>query len=512
MCGIIAVFSQNPTNLHGIMKAFNLMESRGPDCGHFLTRDNGIIGFRRLCINDVSSNGNQPMESKSGVILVCNGEIYNHKELATEFDIKCESTSDCEVILRLYEKIGFEETINRLDGVFALVIMDGDKCLIARDRIGVRPLYGGWTENGEYAVASLAKSLACFCHDIEQIPPGMVIYDQVLHTRATIRHSFNISTIKNPHNLLRHTLINAVKKRLMSDRPIGCLLSGGLDSSLVTSILCNLLGPKNVRTYSIGMIGSTDLAYARSVADYLGTVHTEVTFTPEEGIAIIPEVIYSLESYDITTIRASVGMYLLSKYISENTDDRVIFSGEGSDELLAGYLYFHYAPSPVQLENECFRLVNDLYMYDALRADKTVSVHGLELRVPFLDKDFVDLALSLSGKQRMPTNGYEKHILRNDFKDCYIPDEVLWRRKEGFSDGVSSVKKSWSEYIKEYVSTFITDDEFTNSSFISKEAMWYKKVFNSHFPTYQPDIYMWMPKWVHTNDPSGRVMEVYDQS
>ena len=517
MCGIVAILTKDKSvqskNISLLSDSFNILESRGPDSGQIIKRDNGIFGFQRLSINDKSVKGSQPIEDNNGVVLMCNGEIYNHKELQKEFNITCVSDSDCEVIIGLYNKIGFKKTVEMLDGVFAIVISDGDNVYMARDRIGVRPLYEGVIQNSnELAVASVAKCLTHFCDNVRQIEPGILIYNNITKQKIFTKYTFDIREIKDPvYDKIRDTLINSVKKRLMSDRPIGCLLSGGLDSSLVTSILCKLLGPKNVRTYSIGMENSTDLKYAKKVADYLGTSHTEVLFTPEEGLEIIPEVIYALESYDITTIRASVGMYLISKYISENTSDKVIFSGEGSDELLAGYLYFHFAPSTEELYKEGRRLVDDLYLYDVLRADRTVSVHGLELRVPFLDKDFVDLSLSLTGVQKMPKHKYEKYILRYAFKDHYLPEEVLWRRKEGFSDGVSSVKTPWFKLIQDHASKFVSDEEFNKSSFLNKEAMWYKKIYNSYFPTYQPEMYMWMPKWINSKDPSGRVTGAYDE-
>jgi asparagine synthase (glutamine-hydrolysing) len=511
MCGIIGVFKSNKDSKESyeIIESYKNLSNRGPDNGLLISNSEFILGFRRLCINDTSFNGNQPMMSKnSKAILVCNGEIYNHKELESEFDIKCESNSDCEIILKLYEKIGFNETIKKLDGVFAVIIIDGDMIYIARDRIGVRPLFLGWTKNKDLAIASLAISLESFCTDISQIPPSIMTYNK--KTKVFNKEEYEYCLYKvldeNIQTNIRNTLTNAVKKRLLSDRPIGCLLSGGLDSSLVVSILCKLIGPSNVRTYSIGMEGSPDLEYAKQVSKYLGTIHTQVVFTPEEGIQAIPEVIKTIESYDITTVRASVGMYLLAKYIKDNTDDIVIFSGEGSDELLCGYLYFHFAPSPSLLQEESVRLINDLYMYDVLRADRTISTHGLELRVPFLDKDFLNLSISLNGSQKMPKNGYEKYILRDAFRTGYLPDSILWRRKCAFSDGVSHMTKSWFEIIQDHVETIIDDDDFKNSEFKTKEEMWYKNLFNSYFSNYNPNMYMWMPKWVNTTDPSARVI------
>lgn len=513
MCGIIAVFcDKNPSVTLEIINAHQKLSDRGPDSGNLIIKNNTFLGFRRLAINDMSENGDQPISSCVGVTtasLMCNGEIYNHKELEKEFKIECKSSSDCEVIIKLYEKIGFVETVKRLDGDFAIVLLDGDMVHLARDRVGVRPLFMGWTRDGDFAVASVAKSLLSFCTGVKQLPPSIVSYNRKTRTFTAEKYEYNIYAISeiDQYSIIRDTLISSVKKRLMSDRPIGCLLSGGLDSSLVASILCRFLGANNVRTYSIGMAGSSDLKYAQIVADYLGTHHTEVIFTPEEGIQAIPSVIEALESYDITTIRASVGMHLLSKYIKENTSDRVILSGEGSDELLCGYLYFHNAPTPLNAYMESARLIDELYKYDVLRADRTVSVHGLELRVPFLDRDFLDVSLSLTGNQKIPLQGYEKYVLRKAFEDSYLPEEVLWRRKTAFSDGVSPTSKSWYEIIQDYVETVVDNDvwETNKNKFPSKEAFWYKTIFDNYFPTFEKPIdYYWMPKWTNATDPSAR--------
>jgi asparagine synthase (glutamine-hydrolysing) len=517
MCGIIGVFCDTDTKIsYEMFNGYKELSSRGPDSGTLLIKNNNFMGFRRLSINDMSDIADQPMISyKNGVMvnLMCNGEIYNHKVLEKKFNITCKSSSDCEVIIKLYKEIGFYETVKLLDGDFAIVITDGDMVYMARDRMGVRPLFTGFTKDGDFAVASVAKVLLPFCNNVKQLEPCMISYDKKTHLVTKEYYKFPIYNIleKNQYSIIKETLIQAVSKRLMSDRSVGCLLSGGLDSSLVTSILCKVVGSSNVRTYSIGMEGSTDLKYAQIVANYLGTKHTEVIFTEEEGINAIPEVIEALESYDITTIRASVGMYLLGKYIKENTNDKVILSGEGSDELLCGYLYFHKAPTPSEAAKESYRLMKDLYKYDVLRADRTISVHGLELRVPFLDKNFIDVAVSLTGEQKMPLFGYEKYILRKSFEGDYLPDEVLWRRKEGFSDGVSSTTKSWYQIIQEYVDKIVSNQEFENYKdiFPSKEAFWYKKLFDNYFPSFENPIdYYWMPKWTNSTDPSGRLISV----
>ena len=511
MCGIIAVFNDNiidSNTFNEIYKSYLFLSSRGPDSGNLIIKDKSIIGFRRLAINDLSEIGNQPIISEDfKSYLVCNGEIYNHKKLEEEYKITCKSSSDCEVISHLYNKLGFFETVKILDGDFSIIISHGDMVYFARDRVGVRPLFIGKTKEGFLALASLAKSLLSFCNDVKQVPPSMVSYNRKTKEFITINYNLNLNhTYSYP--LSYHTkniLIESVKKRLISDRPIGCLLSGGLDSSLITSILCNLLGSNNVRTYSVGMEGSEDLKYAKKVSEFLGTKHTEIIFTPQEGLEVIPEVIFALESYDITTIRASVGMYILARYIKNNTTDRVIFSGEGSDELLCGYLYFHNSPNSNESKKESFRLFNDLYKYDVLRADRIISNQGLELRVPFLDKDFIDLSLSLQD-EKIPINGFEKHLLRVSFDESYLPSDVLWRRKCAFSDGVSPTNKSWYEIIQDYANDIIKDEVLciNKDKYHSKEAFFYKQIFDSYFPTFKDPIdYYWMPKWSNTNDPSA---------
>jgi asparagine synthase (glutamine-hydrolysing) len=522
MCGILAVFSNSfPKALQKILSTGKYLSTRGPTMCTSIVKSNGIYIFHRLAINDITSDGMQPFTSKS-ITMMCNGEIYNHKELQKEYDLKCNSKSDCEVILRLYEKIGFVETVKKLYGVFAIVLVDGDKVYLARDRIGVRPLYFGLTEEKYLAVSSVPNCLVEYCHPVTYFPPGTACLHVKTNSPGTNIFEFlhkdevsiPLNRISNGTEILRNTLEEAVKLRLMSDRPMGCLLSGGLDSSLIAAILVKFLGNKNVRTYSIGMKGSTDLFYAKKVADFLGTEHHEVLFTPEEGFAVIPDVIKALCSYDITTVRASVGMYLLCKYISEKSQDKVIFSGEGSDEILQGYLYFHNAPSLEKGEKESLRLVNQLHTYDVLRADRCISVHGLEPRVPFLDRRMVDVAMSLPSQEKAPIMNIEKYILRKAFDDTenpYLPKEVLWRRKEGFSDGTSSLDKPWYKTVQEFVENIIPNNLF-NPNFPSKEAQYYKMIFDNLFPTYNLKVVYWLPKWSgNIKDPSGRLMQIFDQ-
>jgi len=454
--------------------------------------------------------------SYGGAQLVCNGEIYNHHHLKDIHDIKCVSESDCECILPLFFKLGFEKLVQVLNGDFAFAISYGNKIYYARDRMGVRPLFQGITTNGNFALASYARVLSSYCSIVKAIPPGWGVYDSVSTT--IVNHTFPLTMgpilITNAEKNVREILTLATKDRLMTDRPMGCLLSGGLDSSLITSIICKLVGPANVRTYSIGMEGSIDLKYAKKVSEYLGTCHTEILFTPQEGFDAIPHVIRDLESYDITTIRASVGMWLGAKYIAEHTDDIVLFSGEGADELFCGYLYFHHAPSLEALKEESIRLLKELYLYDVLRADRCISSHGLELRVPFLDRRLIDICLSLEGADKAPKGGVEKDLLRRAFQDDYLPLEVLWRRKDGMSDGVSGGGgKKWYEQISDFVHDQITYAEFEpyEGDYPSMEAYYYKKIYDKIFPKYQPIYNYWMPRWVdHRGDPSGRNLKVFN--
>lgn len=514
MCGILAIYCKNRVeDLKPVKNAQEILSNRGPDSDHFSTSPH-ILGFRRLAIVEPDEKAMQPFQ-KEGITVLCNGEIYNHKKLEYTYNLKCESGSDCECILHLYRNFGFETMIKYLSGDFAIAIIDGDDMYFGRDRIGVRPLFYGRTVDGNLAVASYARALTDYCPNVKQVPPGWGHYNKETDGINFYEYSYpeyNVGGV-SISKLVHSNLIKAVEARLMSDRPIGCLLSGGLDSSLIASILCRLIGGKNVRTYSIGMNGSLDLYHARKVSEYLGTNHTEIIFTPKEGFEAIPDVIRDLESYDITTIRASVGMWLLSKWIAKHTEDTVLLSGEGADELFCGYLYFHYAPSPEALGIESKRLVKNLYLYDVLRADRCVSSHGLELRVPFLDKSLVDLCLAIKPELRMPQNGMEKHLLRTAFKESgFLPDSVLWRRKDGMSDGISGSGKRWYEHIQDFVEPLITDDEWKKSGLPSKEATYYRKIYDEMFPTYQPKYEYWMPQWVkHDGDPSGRILEVFEE-
>ncbi|XP_078198852.1 asparagine synthetase [glutamine-hydrolyzing] isoform X2 [Callithrix jacchus] len=493
MCGIWALFGSDDCLSVQCLSAMKIAH-RGPDAFRFENVSgytNCCFGFHRLAVVDPLF-GMQPIRvRKYPYLWLCyNGEIYNHRKMQQDFGFEYQTNVDGEIILHLYDKGGIEQTVSMLDGVFAFILLDtaNKKVFLGRDTYGVRPLFKTMTEDGFLAVCSEAKG-------------------------------FELETVKNNIRILFN---NAVKKRLMTDRRIGCLLSGGLDSSLVAATLLKQLKEAQVQyplqTFAIGMEDSPDLLAARKVANHIGSEHHEVLFNSEEGIQALDEVIFSLETYDITTVRASVGMYLISKYIRKNTDSVVIFSGEGSDELTQGYIYFHKAPSPEKAEEESERLLRELYLFDVLRADRTTAAHGLELRVPFLDHRFSSYYLSLPPELRIPKNGIEKHLLRETFEDSnLIPKEILWRPKEAFSDGITSVKNSWFKILQEYVEHQVDDAMMANAAQKfpfntpkTKEGYYYRQIFERHYPgrAYWLNHY-WMPKWINATDPSARTLTHY---
>jgi asparagine synthase (glutamine-hydrolysing) len=509
MCGIFFLKTSNSEDeltKCNYFDRFNRIKHRGPDYSFYdEIKENMYIGFHRLSINDLSESGNQPFVNNN-IYLLCNGEIYNHAILAKEYDITTESNSDCEIILHLYKKIGIYQTVRLLDGVFSFVLIDynNQKLYISRDMIGIRPLYISYDKHN-LSLASEAKSVISF-GNISQFPAGKYAeYDLKTGQINTFDYFklYKKSQINNPVNVsknIKYLVEKAIEKRLMSDRPIGCLLSGGLDSSIVASILQRKSSQK-IKTFSIGFKDSIDLKYARKVAKHISSDHYEYIMTHEEALNKIPEVIKMIETDDITTVRASVGMYILCEYIKTNFKETVIFSGEGADELFCGYLYFHNAPDDVSVFQESRRLLEELSEYDVLRADRCIASHGLELRVPFLDSYLVNYCTKLDGSIRKPQGDIEKYYLRNAFKG-YIPDEVLWRRKDGFSDGVSGNEKPWYKIIQEYV------EKEEKYDFISKEASYYSQIFHRYYDHIAVEKY-WMPKWTDDiNDPSGRLVNI----
>ncbi|XP_053302190.1 asparagine synthetase [glutamine-hydrolyzing] isoform X2 [Pleuronectes platessa] len=439
-----------------------------------------------------------------------------------------------------------------LDGVFAFILLDtaNRKVYLGRDTYGVRPLFKLLTDDGFLAVCSEAKGLTDITHAMDTpaniapfLPGHFEVFDlkQNGKVQSIQMEEFHCCTQEPAHakydtlerlpisfdeeavkSNIRALFENAVKKRLMAQRRIGCLLSGGLDSSLVAATLVKLAKEQEleypIQTFSIGSEDSPDVLAARKVAAHIGSEHHEVNFTAEEGIQAVEEVIYHLETYDITTIRASVGMYLISKYIKQKTDSVVIFSGEGSDELTQGYIYFHKAPSPKVAAEDSVRLLKELYLFDNLRADRTTSAHGLELRVPFLDHRFTAYFLSLPDELKIPRHGVEKYLLRESFKGLnLIPEEILWRRKEAFSDGMTSMKKSWYTYLQEHLQSMVNDDQMEKAHKTyphlppcTKEAYYFRQVFEKFYPGRAEWLsHYWMPRWTNATDPSARTLSIY---
>ena len=534
MCGIFFYYGlKKDTGF--IYKQFIKIKERGPNNSHIFIEDNIFIGFHRLMINDLSYNGNQPMFFNES-ILVCNGEIYNSKELIEKYNLQCRSSSDCETIIQLYNclkniYLSVDDVVNKLcqelDGEFAFVIYDKllQKIIVARDRYGVRPLFVGHNDdNNEFGFASELKSLDLLFNNVEQFTPSMFnIFD--LSSKTSIKkkyyeitNDFDITNNNEKEILIKikKALEDAVEKRLSGDVPICALLSGGLDSSLVCGIITEKLGKGVLNTFSIGMKGSTDLFYAKKVAEHIGSIHHEVIVTEQEMLNSINEVIGVIESYDITTVRASIPHFLISKYIKNNTNFKCILSGEMSDEMMGGYLYFKKAPNTIEFHNETNKLLENICYFDNLRADRSISSQGLEARAPFSDHHLAKLIQSINPELRCCNDKIEKYLLRKAFDNSdIIPKDILWREKEAFSDAVSSKTNSWYKIIQNHIDTLITDEEFQNNSLnykhctpLTKEAYYYRTVFEAFYENDKVIPYFWMPnqKWVGNNiiDPSAR--------
>ena len=581
MCGIfyyetVAVGggSQNRIPVHTLnvlQTNFAKISHRGPDNSRFCVDGHRCVGFHRLAINGLASSGDQPF-CLLGCELVCNGEIYNHKQLASAHGFTCVSGSDCEVIIHLYRMFNgdMQATLKELDGVFSLVLVDRARDLVhvARDPFGVRSLYIGSSSDYErdISVASEMKALQ-HCSHVEQFPGGCCMTltkttatatpepkfdtklqsyyrDLCLDETQEVPYVYNFGTFAptylddpNPSperlefhacTLLRNLFELAVCKRLMSDRPVGCLLSGGLDSSITTALVVKHMAKAQapgtvVDTYGIGLEGSVDLKWARRVAEHLGTRHHEVCLTEQQFLEAIDATIYQIESYDTTTVRASVGNYLVSKHIYDNTDNVVIFCGDMSDEIFGSYRGFTKAPSDHAFAKENVRMVRDVRYFDLLRSDKSISGAGLEARVPFADKTFLEFVMSLPPWMKRFGEGadyaVEKHLLRRAF-DGLLPDDVLWRRKEAFSDGVSGHERTWVQIIKEYADKRVSDVELTLANDMNKfkhnapydkESYYYRSVFDRHFPgkgRAETIPYFWRhPFCEGVLDPSARLLK-----
>lgn len=617
MCGIFGLLNNKQTFDDKLIKtAFDKGANRGPEdtkLAHY--SEKLILGFKRLAINGLNTSSSQPM-TIGGVTLICNGEIYNYKELYAMMGISPTTGSDCEVIIRMYKKYGFEYTIYMLDGVFALMLLDESDMSIdpvfhvARDPFGVRPLYvlevdmsrdydnqrhlghqGNLKRNnsgaGDNDCVVTTERIVAFASEVKMLTPltgssGLMKWCQsdthsvpvnprifgnqktysikpfVPGTFSSYSKSFLVNSewqenvtnkcffkVSPPKSLMWGDesdtnninkfvgqrifacLDEAVRKRVVgtTERPVACLLSGGLDSSIITALVHKYYaGDEPLKTFSIGMTGSEDVKHARLVAEHLGTDHTEIIIEPDDLFDAIPEVIEKVESYDTTTVRASVGNYLIGKHISENTDAKVIFNGDGSDEVTGGYLYLLKAPNDLAFDKECRRLVEDIHMFDVLRSDRCISSNGLEPRTPFLDKNFVNYFMSIPIELRNPNSNKiallenrvcEKYLLRKAISENapgLLPESVIWRTKEAFSDGVSGATESWFEVIQRKVDhmKFDVPSAWKHNTPQTLEQTYYRTIYESLFPGTANNIpYFWMPKFVKAGDCSARTLEVY---
>lgn len=519
MCGILAIVGKGKDEQ--LVRALSKrMSHRGPDESDLHITENGhILSHERLSIIDLHS-GKQPIRGTKSAYMVHNGEIYNHQELRNGIlkHHTFKTKSDSEVIVHLYEEFGYD-FLNMLDGDFAFVVVDGDDFIAGRDPMGVKPLYYGLDERGRVYFSSEMKPITDQCKTFSTFPPGHYYTPKTGFVKyyKPEYEDYKKATRDLDLTLIRETLIEATKKRLMSDVPIGVLLSGGLDSSLTSSIAARLLAEngKRLKSFSIGLDAEApDAKAARTVAEFLGTEHHEVHFTIEEGIEILNKLIWHLETYDVTSVRASTPMYFLSKAIAD-MGVKVVLSGEGADEIFGGYLYFRNAPSTEDFQKETIERVQKLFTADLLRADKSTMAHGLEARVPFLDKKFLDVAMLIKAEEKQPKTykGIEKYILRKAFdtpEKPYLPEEVLWRQKEQFSDGVGY---SWIDQLIEYCSNQISDaqmdtakERFPYNTPSTKEAYFYRDVFHKYYPQVSAaqTVRKWIPKWQENLDPSGR--------
>lgn len=602
MCGIWGYIDLNnlsPNSLVKLFEAFNKVRERGPDRSDFKIINElndfnemlkAYLGFHRLAIMDKSTYGDQPFTKEiitedknqdTSIYCMCNGEIYNYKELVKNNNLSfvLKSNSDCEIIPHLYTKYGFTKMLEMLRSESAICVLEINrvdkkiKLMLGRDHLGVRPLFVGMDSNG-IVFSSILKGITGLVdhNSVRQLHSAEALCIEInMNDKFVAKHSstyYDLNTYldskqnKQQNNnltqsILKPTLhlhptsksilqpildsvhdkfVEAVEIRLESDRPIGALLSGGLDSSLVVSIAASYLKKRGrkLRTFSIGIPGSTDKDFAELVAKHCGTDHRHVEFTEQDFLAAIENVIIATETYDITTVRASVGQYLIAEWIKNNTDIRVLLNGDGSDELTSGYMYFHNSPNPYESHAENIRLLKEIPYYDVLRVDRCIAHNGIEARVPFLDHEFVNLYLSINPKYRVPlhekeqTRKIEKWLLRKSFdrmnnsdsKSClpYLPKEVLWRKKEAFSDGVSSKSKSWYQIIQESLEKTYEEKEFENNdvSYHIKphtfEALHYRKLFNKHFCASLAHVipHYWLPKWCgDIKEPSARVLKVY---
>ena len=547
--GILNIKSNAAALRKSALEMSKKLRHRGPDWSGIYSSDKAILVHERLSIVD-PGNGAQPLYNPERThVLAVNGEIYNHKELEKELkvDFKFQTKSDCEVLLALYKEKG-AAFLDDLNGIFAFILYDveHDAYLIGRDHMGIVPLYTGRDEHGNFYVASEMKALVPVCKSIEEFPPGHYLWSKdgkptQYYTRDWEKFDAVKDNISSTEEL-RDALEAAVKRQLMCDVPYGVLLSGGLDSSVISAVTKIYAARRiendckseawwpQLHSFAVGLKGSPDLAAAQKVADHLGTIHHPIHFTVQEGLDALRDVIYHIETYDVTTIRASTPMYLMARYIKA-MGIKMVLSGEGSDELFGGYLYFHKAPNAREFHEETVRKLSKLHSYDCLRANKSMAAWGVEGRVPFLDKEFMDVAMRLNPADKMCGKGkIEKHLLREAFEKL-LPHEIVWRQKEQFSDGVGY---SWIDSLKAHVAHEVTDQMFEAAAYrfpintpLTKEAYYYRSIFADHFPSEEaarcvpyeksvacstPTALEWDAKFKEMADPSGRaVMDVHQQ-
>ena len=546
MCSILAILDIDPAvpcARERAVRLSGLQRHRGPDWSGVSVFDRAILAHNRLAIVDVE-HGAQPLYSKSGAVaLAVNGEIYNHRTLQRELGASFQprTASDCEVILGLYAEEG-SNFPDRLNGIFAFVLYDReeDRYIVARDHMGIVPLYTGFDDEGRFCVASEMKALTPVCRTVAEFPPGHIL-DSAQGGHEPRRwyrrpwRSVGRATREPDPGTIRDALESAVHRQLMSDVPYGVLLSGGLDSSIVSAVACRYARRRieddgrseawwpRVHSFCIGLEGAPDPEAAQVVADHIGTVHHQFHFTVEEGLDALPDVIHHLETFDVTTVRAATPMYLMARRI-RTLGIKMVLSGEGADEIFGGYLYFHRAPDAKSFHEETVRKLDRLHQFDCLRANKAMAAWGIEARVPFLDRDFLDVAMAIDPGAKMPQGGIEKRILREAF-DGYLPAEVLWRQKEQFSDGVGY---SWIDSLRNFANESVSDRQFANAAFrfpwnppADKEAYLYRRIFEQHFPLPDaarcvpggpsvacstPEALAWDDALSQRVDPSGRAV------
>jgi len=551
MCGIVCVFDLN-VNAHElrtqVLNMSKKLRHRGPDWSGIFLCDKAILAHERLSIVDPQS-GRQPLYSKDGnLVLAVNGEIYNHQTFRNKYkhDYEFLTGSDCEVILPLYRDKGVD-FLDELNGIFAFALYDkaNDCYLIARDHIGIVPLYMGWDKYGNFYVASELKALEGVCNKFQEFPPGHYLYSKDGELKRWYKRDWieydNVKDNVTDLNLLRTSLEDAVHRQLMSDVPYGVLLSGGLDSSIISALAKKFSARRiesndledawwpSLHSFAVGLKGSPDLAAAREAAKHIGTIHHEINFTIEEGLDAIRDVIYHIETYDVTTVRASTPMYLMARVI-KSMGIKMVLSGEGADEVFGGYLYFHKAPNAKAFHEETVRKLNRLHLYDCLRANKSLAAWGVEGRVPYLDKEFLDVAMRLNPEDKRPKEGkIEKWVLRKAFEDL-LPECIVWRQKEQFSDGVGY---SWIDTLKDLASKVVSDKDLANAKYrfpintpMTKEEYYYRSIFSEHFPSDSaascvpsvpsvacstPEALAWDKELEEMIDPSGRAVKKVHQ-